>query len=84
MKHLRINDIDLKYGCDHYYLCTGMNTKIFKRCDLGRGPAAILGPVNGQHVVSEHFAECELVDWRLGLHLCQAGLSHLQSGTVQL
>ena len=84
MKHLKINDIDLKYVGDHYYLCTGMNTKIFKGRDLGRGPAVRLGPVYGQHVVSKHFAECELVNWRLGLHLCQAGLSHRQSGTVQL
>ena len=61
-----------------------MNTKIFKRCNLGRGPAVWLSPVDGEHVVSEDLSECQLVYWRLGLHLRQPRLAHLQAGTVQL
>ena len=80
----KTNDINSgRCGCD-YYLRTRMNTKVFKWKNLWWGPAALLGPVDGEHVVCEHLPEGELVHRRLRLHLRESSLPHLQPGAVQL
>ena len=73
-----------KYCCLVSYLCTRMNTEVFKRRNLWRCPSTGLGPVHREHMIGEHFAECQLVDGRLGLHVRQVRLSHFQPRDVHL
>ena len=54
-----------------------MHTEVLERSYLRSSPSLLFIPVDGQHVVREDLPEGQLVDWGLGSHLGQAGLTDL-------
>ena len=68
----------------HYSdLGSWVNAEVFEWNNFWWVPATWFRPVNGQHMIGEHLAKCQLIDWRFGLHLGQSCLAYLKFEIIQ-